>query len=129
MPCWYTTVLRIRNPLPLPPSPIPASSCSPSVPHPLRDGVQQPSAVEAPTDPWLLASHMTWAITHRYCTQGFLRRLMPCAMFSHSMKPATRWSMSPASPAWGRKVKVLRPRLSRNLFSTYLCPGSGCQAE
>ena len=27
--------------------------------------------------------------------------MMPWAMFSASMKPDTRWSMSPASPAWG----------------------------
>jgi hypothetical protein len=44
------------------------------------------------------------------CSMGDLRRLMPCAMFSHSMKAEAKWSTSPASPAWGRKEKVLRPR-------------------
>ena len=49
---------------------------------------------------------------------GAFRSRRPWEMDSHIMKEATRCCTDPASPQWGRKLKVFRPRSARSWFST-----------
>lgn len=58
-----------------------------------------------------------------------LRSSNPCEMFSDNMKPDTRWWIGPASPQWGRRTNVWKPRRLGSKIKTVKPSSESCSAS